>query len=264
MKINRKALQQGRYRMKFRLFAAAMLATAAFALSGCTTSATTETSITPSLAPSVAPMPDLASAPVPGIKPDSATLAMTEPADLQDGEQAMPLTAAYAGPAVDGQTSVPSPVVASAPSAVPAEAVEIAMAKPVIEAPVKASMRDRECLMRAMYFESNRSSRDGQLAVGTVVMHRVAAGNWGKSVCGVVGAPKQFAPGVMSRRMQGDTTDLAALADAILSGKRHPGLPKTVMYFHQAGLKFRYSNIRYVLTAGGNTFYFKAARKRRA
>jgi spore germination cell wall hydrolase CwlJ-like protein len=116
--------------------------------------------------------------------------------------------------------------------------------------------------MRAMYFESNRSSRDGQLAVGTVVMNRVAHGAWGKSVCGVVGARQQFAPGVMSRRMQGDTSDLSALADAILSGKRHPKLAGNVMYFHVAGMKFKYKNMHYVLVAGGNTFYYKAGRRR--
>jgi Cell Wall Hydrolase len=121
----------------------------------------------------------------------------------------------------------------------------------------------RNCLMRAMYFESNRSSREGQLAVGTVVMHRVASGNWGRSVCGVVGAHRQFAPGVMRRKMQGDTGDLAKLADQILRGKRHPRLAKNVMFFHQAGLRFPYRNMRYVLTAGGNTFYYKASRRRR-
>ena len=147
-------------------------------------------------------------------------------------------------------------------SKIPAAAIEVASAPFITDDPVVGSVRDRECLMRAMYFESNRSSRDGQLAVGTVVMHRLAAGNWGKSVCGVVGAPRQFAPGVMSRRLQGDTTDLASLADAILAGKRHPTLGKNVMYFHQAGLKFPYRNMKYVLVAGGNTFYYKASRRR--
>lgn len=121
----------------------------------------------------------------------------------------------------------------------------------------------RNCLMRAMYFESNRSSPEGELAVGTVVMHRLASGNYARSVCGVVGQRGQFAPGVMSRRMAGDTTNLARLADSILRGKRHPRLAKNVMFFHQAGLRFPYRNMRYVLTAGGNTFYYKASRRRR-
>jgi spore germination cell wall hydrolase CwlJ-like protein len=95
------------------------------------------------------------------------------------------------------------------------------------------------------------------------VMHRLASGNYARSVCGVVGQRGQFAPGVMSRRMQGDTTDLAKLADSILRGKRHPRLSKNVMFFHQAGLRFPYGNMRYVLVAGGNTFYYKASRRRR-
>lgn len=130
--------------------------------------------------------------------------------------------------------------------------------------PVIASGNDRDCLMRTMYFESNRSSPDGLLAVGTVVMHRLENGGWGKSVCSVVQSRNQFAPGLMTRRMQGDLSDLTALADQILAGKRHPKLAKNVMFFHVAGMKFSYKNMRYVHVAGGNTFYYKAQRKRRA
>jgi spore germination cell wall hydrolase CwlJ-like protein len=128
--------------------------------------------------------------------------------------------------------------------------------------PVIASNRERDCLMRAMYFESNRSSPDGLLSVGTVVMHRLENGAWGKSICGVVGAPRQFAPGALSRRMDGDLSDLQALADQIIAGKRQPKLAKNVMFFHVAGMKFPYKNMRYVHVAGGNTFYYKASRKR--
>ena len=130
--------------------------------------------------------------------------------------------------------------------------------------PVVASNRERDCLMRAMYFESNRSSQDGLLSVGTVVMHRLENGAWGNSICSVVGAPRQFAPGALTRKMEGDLTDLTTLADAIIAGKRQPQLAKNVMFFHVAGLKFPYKNMRYVHVAGGNTFYYKAQRKRRA
>ena len=117
--------------------------------------------------------------------------------------------------------------------------------------PVIASNNERDCLMRAMYFESNRSSPDGLLSVGTVVMHRLENGAWGKSICGVVGAKRQFAPGVLKQ-----------LADQIIAGKRQPKLAKNVMFFHVAGIKFPYKNMRYVHVAGGNTFYYKAQRKR--
>ena len=59
----------------------------------------------------------------------------------------------------------------------------------------------QDCMERAMFFESNRSSRDGMIAVGSVVMNRVASRDFPNSVCGVVGQRRQFAPGIMTRRM---------------------------------------------------------------
>ena len=129
-------------------------------------------------------------------------------------------------------------------------------------APHRASLGARNCLMRAMYFESIRSSREGLLAVGTVVMNRVESTKFPSSVCGVVGQRKQFAPGVLTRKMRGNKKDLARLADTILAGKRHSGL-KRAKFFHTAGLKFPYKNMHYVLVAGGNAFYEKRSRKRR-
>ncbi len=226
----------------------------AFGVTGCTTSSTGLEAPTASFASAT----DQITAPIPATKPDTLEAKASLAAAVEDDTEEPAVTAVAFAP--ESTKEIPKPV-ANPAKAIPEEAVAVANAKPVNEAPVKGSLRARDCLMRAMYFESNRSSRDGQLAVGTVVMHRLAAGNWGRSVCGVVGAPRQFAPGVMTRRMQGDTTDLAALADAILAGKRHPGVAKNVMFFHTAGLKFPYKNMRYVLVAGGNTFYYKARRR---
>jgi spore germination cell wall hydrolase CwlJ-like protein len=116
-------------------------------------------------------------------------------------------------------------------------------------------LSDRECLTRAMYFESNRSSPDGLLAVGTVVMNRVGAPGYPKSICGVVGQPGQFAPGVLRLPMRDSGLPLvASIADRVLRGARHPALPYTT-HFHTAGLTFPYHNMHYVLIAGGNAFY---------
>jgi spore germination cell wall hydrolase CwlJ-like protein len=113
----------------------------------------------------------------------------------------------------------------------------------------------RECLIRAMYFESNRSSTEGMLAVGTVVMNRLDQPNYPKTICGVVGQPGQFAPGVMTQPMRSRSLPtIAAVADQILRGARHPALPTTT-HFHTAGLTFPYTNMHYVLVAGGNAFY---------
>ena len=128
--------------------------------------------------------------------------------------------------------------------------------------PHRGPARARECLMRAMYFESIRSSKEGLLAVGTVVMNRVASKKFPNSVCAVVGQPKQCAKGVLTKKMRGDTRQIARIADEVLSGKRHPGV-KRAKFFHQAGLSFPYKNMHYVLEAGGNAFYEKRSRKRR-
>lgn len=121
----------------------------------------------------------------------------------------------------------------------------------------RVRLSERECLARAMYFESNRSSDAGMIAVGTVVMNRLKSGKYGSSVCDVVGAPRQFAPGVLTRPMVDKGAPRARrMADLVLSGKRHPGV-QNAQFFHTAGYKFPYNNMRYVLVAGGNAFYDK-------
>lgn len=114
---------------------------------------------------------------------------------------------------------------------------------------------EHDCMARAMYFESNRSSREGMIAVGSVVMNRLRSGKYPRSVCGVVGQPRQFAPGVLTRPMKGRDVGLAQeAAAAVLRGERHPQIGNA-MFFHQAGLHTGYDNMHYVLVAGGNAFY---------
>ncbi len=119
---------------------------------------------------------------------------------------------------------------------------------------------DRECLKRAMYFESKRTSRNGFMAVGTVVMNRLTSGAYPDTICGVVAQKNQFAPGVMTRLMDEATApDLEGASEAILRGERHPDV-KDAMFFHTNGLKFPYNNMSYVAVAGGNAFYEKRGR----
>lgn len=106
---------------------------------------------------------------------------------------------------------------------------------------------------RAIYFEANRSSRPGMIAVGTVVMNRVNSGQYPRTVCGVVGQKNQFAPGVMTRKMP-HVPQVRAAAVAVMRGERHPGV-RNAMFFHTYGHRFSYNNMHYVLVAGGNAFY---------
>ncbi|MDU9005501.1 cell wall hydrolase [Sedimentitalea todarodis] len=114
-----------------------------------------------------------------------------------------------------------------------------------------------DCMARAMYFESNRSSRDGMIAVGSIVMNRVQSDAFPDTVCGVVSQKNQFAPGVMTREMEGRSALLAKVtALSVLEGERHPSTANA-HFFHAASYQAFYDNMHYVLTTGGNAFYEK-------
>lgn len=134
----------------------------------------------------------------------------------------------------------------------------IAPTAKVVQAPTAA---DKECLARAMYFESNRSDEDGLLAVGTVVMNRLDAPAYPGRICDVVGQKRQFANGVLTKPVrEQDRPRLEKVADALLSGQRHPEVG-AALHFHTAGYKFPYDNMHYVAAAGGNVFYEKSDRE---
>lgn len=123
--------------------------------------------------------------------------------------------------------------------------------------PMVVSETERDCLGRAMYFESNRSDEGGLIAVGTVVMNRLENAIFPGGICAVVGQPGQFAAGVLTKPMQEkDLQKVADAADAVLAGERHPQVGKA-MYFHTAGRHYPYNNMHYVAVAGGNAFYEK-------
>ena len=122
-----------------------------------------------------------------------------------------------------------------------------------------AFMSPTDCMTRVMYFESNRSSADGMLAVGTVVMNRMNDPKYPHSVCGVVGQSGQFAPGVLWLPMhEGAGLALAhEMARRVLNGERHPDVG-SAEFFHTEGYTFPYDNMHYVAVAGGNAFYWKS------
>ena len=120
-------------------------------------------------------------------------------------------------------------------------------------------LSERECLARVMYFESNRSSDEGMVAVGTVVMNRVQSPRYPKSVCAVIGQQNQFADGALSQHVSRRSAAWARAeraADSVLAGARHDGVG-AAMFFHTAGYTFPYRNMKYVTLAGGNAFYEK-------
>lgn len=124
---------------------------------------------------------------------------------------------------------------------------------------IAAGMSERDCLVRAMYFESQRSSHEGLLAVGTVVMNRVEAARFPNTICGVVAQRRQFARGVLSRRLDPKQAGPAKrAADAVLKGERYAPVGRA-MHFHAASYNNPYP-ATYVTVAGGNAFYLRKGR----
>ena len=121
----------------------------------------------------------------------------------------------------------------------------------------RVSGSELACMERAMFFESHRSSRDGLIAVGSVVMNRVESDAYPDTVCGVVGQKGQFAPGIMSKPMTASgLPQVQEAARAVMRGERHP-LIGDAMFFHVASARFGFDNMHYVVTTGGNAFYEK-------
>lgn len=169
---------------------------------------------------------------------------------------AIPLLLALAAPLLGACSTAPVQTAAPATKE-PSQARKRAIAL------AKADPREKECLVRAMYFESNRTSEAGLLGVGTVVMNRVGSARYPETICGVVGAPRQFAAGVLTRPMSPrDLPKAEAAAEAILAGKRNEAVGEA-KHFHMAGLRFSYPNMHYVTVAGGNAFYVKGERPER-
>ena len=181
---------------------------------------------------------------------------------IRHGSKAIPLLIVLAAPVL-GACSL-SPVETAATSATAAPATkEPAKARRHAVALAKADPREKECLVRAMYFESNRSSESGLLGVGTVVMNRVESAKYPETICGVVGAPRQFATGVLTRPMTDKVLpNVQAIAEDILNGRRNEAVG-AAKHFHMAGLRFGYNNMHYVTVAGGNAFYVRGERPER-
>lgn len=152
---------------------------------------------------------------------------------------------------------LPIAVVPLMAGCVASETDELATGSIPAEAVADYSAKERECLERAIFFEANRTSQEGLVAVGTVVMNRVDSDAFPDTICGVVGQKNQFAPGVLTRSLPSDAIpDVKSASGKVLAGERHPALDEA-MFFHTAGLTFSYTNMDYQLEAGGNAFYVK-------
>jgi len=111
-----------------------------------------------------------------------------------------------------------------------------------------------DCLATAVWFESRGEALEGQLAVAQAVVNRAQSGRWGKGVCGVIKAPRQF--NFIAARVQRGTatfTTAMAVARIAMQGLWHD-MAEGAHSFHAARLNPRWRLTR-VARVGNHIFY---------
>lgn len=117
-----------------------------------------------------------------------------------------------------------------------------------------ATDQELDCLATAVWFESRGEALEGQLAVAQAVVNRAKSGRWGKGVCGVIRAPRQF--NFVPERVQRGTatfTTAMAVARVAMMGLWHD-IAEGAHSFHAARLKPGWRLTR-VAKIGNHVFY---------
>lgn len=132
--------------------------------------------------------------------------------------------------------------------------------------PPPYSSEQRACLARAVYFEARGEPIEGQIAVAQVVLNRVAADAWPKTICGVVyqGAERgekcqfSFACTDNRRSLEGASgwEQSKWIADDVAAGRARLSELDGVLHYHAKSVRpiWRLS-MRPVRTIGHHVFY---------
>ena len=104
---------------------------------------------------------------------------------------------------------------------------------------VNYTKNDLDCLTRNVYYEAGVEDTPGKYAVAHVTVNRLKTGYWGKSVCKVVYAKKQYSWTAQKKLPRPNPTVWAesrAVAEKVLTGYRVSGLMHS-LYYHAIYIK---------------------------
>lgn len=93
---------------------------------------------------------------------------------------------------------------------------------------------DLDCLTRNIYYEAGVEESRGKYAVAQVTINRLKTGHWGRTVCDVVYAPKQFSwtgVRILTKPDTGLWAQSEHIARQVLEGYRVPQLARS-LYYH--------------------------------
>lgn len=112
---------------------------------------------------------------------------------------------------------------------------------------VKLTKQDKECLAKNIMQEAGVESYVGKIAVGHVTMNRVQSSKWGKNVCSVVYARKQFSWTISKKKkyekLKGPLWEESLkAAEDITKGARVNTIPNNTLWYHTDYVNPRWAN----------------------
>lgn len=113
------------------------------------------------------------------------------------------------------------------------------------------------CLATSVYYESKGEPLAGQLAVAQVVLNRVETGRFGKDICAVVTAPKQFGfvrNGSFATPARNDQWQTAKAIALIAVSNSWPEVVPDATHFHATRVNPGW-RLQRVATVGRHIFY---------
>lgn len=125
---------------------------------------------------------------------------------------------------------------------------------------VQLSERERNCLIKNVFFESGAEPYEGKIAVAQVTWNRLKSGSWGNDLCRVVYTPNQFSwTADRSKRnvnISGDRYQhVIAAVDDFLAGTRITRLD-SAMHFHATWVQPKWAKTdARIKQIGGHVFY---------
>ncbi len=129
---------------------------------------------------------------------------------------------------------------------------------------IKYTNKDIDCLARNIYFEARGEDVVGKYAVADVTINRVSTGKWGRTVCSVVYAKKQFSWTIKKNRawtsLKGEQWEnsKAVAAAALINGISVKSLDKALYYHANYVSPYWKDNSKYIAQIGAHVFYTQA------
>lgn len=129
---------------------------------------------------------------------------------------------------------------------------------------IKHTPADRDCLTRNIYYEARGEQVEGQYAVAHVTINRLKSGQYGKNICEVVYAKKQFSWTNQKKLPKPDAqgwADARQVAVNTLNGTRVRELDRSLFY-HATYVKPTWVDKNHYVTQIGQHKFYNQARKK--